>query len=69
MAGLNNIRDINLEQGYAVIEPGVSQGQLATKLAGEQWMINLTASSAHSSLLGNSLDRGWGYVIKESKIF
>lgn len=60
MAGLNNIRDINLEQGYAVIEPGVSQEQLATELAGEQWMINLTASSAHSSLLGNSLDRGVG---------
>jgi len=48
MSGLNNIRQLNLAQGYAVIEPGVSQGELAAKLKDEAWMINLTASSAHS---------------------
>ncbi|SBS31042.1 4-cresol dehydrogenase [hydroxylating] flavoprotein subunit [Marinomonas spartinae] len=60
MSGLKNIRQLNLSQGYAVIEPGVSQGELAAKLKDEAWMINLTASSAHSSFLGNSLDRGVG---------
>lgn len=60
MAGLNKIRELDLAQGYAVIEPGVTQGQLASRLSNEKWMINLTASSAHSSLLGNSLDRGVG---------
>ncbi|MYM58841.1 FAD-binding protein [Vibrio sp. OCN044] len=60
MSGLRQIREIDLEQGYAVIEPGVSQAHLSEKLLGEKWMINLTASSSHSSLIGNSLDRGVG---------
>ncbi|PHM70009.1 FAD-binding oxidoreductase [Xenorhabdus kozodoii] len=57
---INAIRKINIEQGWAIVEPGVTQGQLSTLLKGTGKMINITASSAYSSFLGNALDRGVG---------
>ncbi|WP_350305957.1 FAD-binding oxidoreductase [Photorhabdus viridis] len=57
---LNSIQKIDLERGWAVIEPGVTQGELSKKLVGSNRFINITASSAHSSFLGNSMDRGVG---------
>lgn len=58
--GLNKIREINIAEGYAVIEPGVTQGTLSRKLLNTNRFINVTASSAETSFLGNALDRGVG---------
>ena len=48
----------------AVIEPGVTQGQLADFLAKHHPTLtfNVTGSARGTSLLGNSLDRGVGYL-------
>ncbi|WP_197466046.1 FAD-binding oxidoreductase [Chromobacterium sp. F49] len=60
LSGLKQVRALDLDAGWAVVEPGVTQGQLAALLAGSPRMINVTASSAHSSVLGNGVDRGVG---------
>lgn len=60
LGGLDNIRTIDRRSGFAVIEPGVTQLALAEALVGTGLMLNLTASSAHTSVLGNALDRGVG---------
>ncbi|VFS87549.1 4-cresol dehydrogenase [hydroxylating] flavoprotein subunit [Raoultella planticola] len=60
LTGLNKIREINIAEGYAVIEPGVTQGILSQKLLNTHRFINVTASSAETSFLGNALDRGVG---------
>jgi 4-cresol dehydrogenase (hydroxylating) len=60
LRGLETIRELDLENGVAVVEPGVSQGGLAEKLEGSPYLLNVTASSAHTSVVGNALDRGVG---------
>jgi len=60
LTGLNKIREINIAEGYAVIEPGVTQGVLSRKLLNTHRYINVTASSAETSFLGNAIDRGVG---------
>jgi 4-cresol dehydrogenase (hydroxylating) len=61
---MNRIVSIDRELGYAVIEPGVTQAQLAARLAQEDlryWM-DCTGASPHSSLIGNILERGFGHT-------
>ncbi len=60
---MNRILEINETHHYAVIEPGVTQGQLADELKarGVKAVLNVTGSGRGSSVLGNSLDRGVGY--------
>ncbi|MEU6807608.1 FAD-binding oxidoreductase [Streptomyces sp. NPDC046831] len=60
LSGLDQIRDIDVAQGWAVVEPGVTQARLARLLEGSERMLNVTVSSAHTSVLGNALDRGVG---------
>ncbi|RJQ76690.1 FAD-binding oxidoreductase [Pseudonocardiaceae bacterium YIM PH 21723] len=60
LAGLNRLRELDLDRGYAVIEPGVTQGDLATALHGTSRMPNLTTASMHTSIMGNTLERGVG---------
>src|SRR5262245_20891888 len=43
---LQRVRDLNLERGFAVIEPGVSQRQLSRLLEGTPWMLNVTGACA-----------------------
>ncbi|MEV5679806.1 FAD-binding oxidoreductase [Streptomyces sp. NPDC052164] len=57
---LDRIRALDTERGWAVIEPGVTQHRLTVELEGTGRMLNVTASSGHSSVLGNALDRGVG---------
>ncbi|AVJ15705.1 FAD linked oxidase [Serratia sp. MYb239] len=57
---LNNIQKMDLTEGWAIIEPGVTQADLSQKLRGSNRFINITASSSHSSFLGNAMDRGVG---------
>ncbi|MER5431813.1 FAD-binding oxidoreductase [Streptomyces sp. NPDC002588] len=60
LSGLDQIRDIDVAQGWAVLEPGVTQARLARLLEGSERMLNVTVSSAGTSVVGNALDRGVG---------
>ncbi|MBT2479789.1 FAD-binding oxidoreductase [Streptomyces sp. ISL-94] len=57
---LDTLRELDLDAGYAIVEPGVTQAVLSGQLAGTTRMLNVTASSGHTSLVGNILDRGVG---------
>ncbi|NUR89381.1 MAG: FAD-binding oxidoreductase [Nonomuraea sp.] len=62
LSGMNRIRGLDLDAGYAIIEPGVTQAQLADALRDTPWMLNVTASCADTSVIGNALERGDGCV-------
>ncbi|MFI6920674.1 FAD-binding oxidoreductase [Nonomuraea spiralis] len=57
---LDRVRLLDLDLGVAVVEPGVTQGRLAGLLSDSSYMLNVTASSAHTSIVGNALERGVG---------
>lgn len=61
---MNRIHEVNEELCYAVIEPGVSQGQLNEylKSKGSRLWIDCTDSSPDGSVIGNALDKGVGYT-------
>jgi len=64
MARMNRIHEVNSELAYAVIEPGVTQGQLYEYLEKNNtglWM-DSTGAGPESSLTGNTLDRGFGHT-------
>ncbi len=61
---MNHILEVNAELAYAVVEPGVSQGQLYDHLREHQtglWM-DSTGAGPEASLVGNTLDRGFGHT-------
>jgi 4-cresol dehydrogenase (hydroxylating) len=60
LSALNRIVDVNEELGYAVVQPGATQGQLADYLAerNSAWWLDWTAAGPDTSLLGNILERG-----------
>jgi 4-cresol dehydrogenase (hydroxylating) len=60
---LNKIHEVNVEQRYAIIEPGVTQKQLYDYLKTNNipLLLNVTGSAAESSIIGNALERGIGY--------
>jgi 4-cresol dehydrogenase (hydroxylating) len=61
---MNRILEFNRESGYVVVQPGVTQGQLARCLAddgGRFWM-DATGAGPEASLVGNALDRGFGHT-------
>ncbi|MER5886135.1 FAD-dependent oxidoreductase [Streptomyces sp. NPDC001941] len=60
LAALDRVRDVDTERGYAVIEPGVTQGALAALLQGTARILNPTGASQHTSVIGNLLERGVG---------
>ena len=67
MSGMNRILNadqISNDNPVAVIEPGVTQLQLYEFLRDRcpDLMFNVTGSAASTSILGNSLDRGVGYL-------
>jgi len=64
LSGLDQIVEINEKFHYAIIEPGVSQGQLADEIVKRdlKLMLNVTGSSPHSSVVGNSMERGSGFL-------
>lgn len=67
LSGMNRIRnadDISIDNPVAVIEPGVTQGQLADFLRERhpRLMFNVTGSARDTSILGNALERGVGYL-------
>jgi 4-cresol dehydrogenase (hydroxylating) flavoprotein subunit len=63
-ARMNRILELNRESAYVIVEPGVTQGQLAQCLAengGSLWM-DSTGAGPEASLVGNALDRGFGHT-------
>ncbi|WP_428387131.1 FAD-binding oxidoreductase [Mucisphaera sp.] len=64
LSKMNRVVELNRELAYAVIEPGVSQGQLSDHLAEhapELW-VDATGAGRDASLVGNTLDRGFGHT-------
>lgn len=67
LSGMNRIRNvasISSAEPVAVIEPGVTQGQLQDFLSEScpSLSFNVTGSARETSILGNALDRGVGYL-------
>lgn len=58
-----NADEISLDNPVAVIQPGVTQAQLAAFLAEKcpELTFNVTGAGCDTSLIGNALDRGVGY--------
>jgi 4-cresol dehydrogenase (hydroxylating) len=61
LGDLTEIRALDVDRGWAVVEPGVTQGQLAARLAGTTRMLNVTNSASTTSVIGNALERGVGF--------
>ncbi len=64
LSRMNRIVELNVELGYAVIEPGVSQQQLYEYLRdnGTGLWIDATGAGRDASFVGNTLDRGFGHT-------
>jgi len=62
LSRLNRILEVNEAQRYAVLEPGVTQGQLARHLAEHHPALsfNITGTFGETSIMGNTLERGDG---------
>jgi 4-cresol dehydrogenase (hydroxylating) flavoprotein subunit len=61
---MNHIIEVNQELAYAVVEPGVTQGQLNSHLKSNHiplWA-DCTDSTPEGSVIGNALERGVGYT-------
>ena len=61
---MNRILDFSEELAYVVIEPGVTQQQLYDflKSRGSRLWIDATGASPDSSVVGNTLERGFGHT-------
>ncbi|HEV3256048.1 MAG TPA: FAD-binding oxidoreductase [Gemmataceae bacterium] len=61
---MNRILEVNEDLAYAVIEPGVTYGQLADhqKSRAIKLWADCTDSTPEGSVLGNALDRGLGHT-------
>jgi 4-cresol dehydrogenase (hydroxylating) len=61
---MNRIVEVNDELCYAVIEPGVTQGQLYDHLRTNHPRLWMDSSGAgrEASVIGNALDRGFGHT-------
>jgi 4-cresol dehydrogenase (hydroxylating) len=66
LSPMTAIRLLDTDRGIAVVEPGVTQRQLAAALAGTPWMLNVTSSCADTRLVGNAVDRGDGTIRSRS---
>lgn len=61
---MNRIREVNVELGYAIIEPGVSQGQMYEYLRDNDLplLLDVTGAGPDASIVGNILQRGFGHT-------
>lgn len=62
LSRMNRIIEVNPELAYAVVEPGVTQGQLYQYLTEHKigLCLNPTGAGPDCSILGNTLERGFG---------
>ncbi|MEU3634277.1 MULTISPECIES: FAD-binding oxidoreductase [Streptomyces] len=63
LSRMDRVREVDPAGRYAIVEPGVTQLQLADHLAAHHpdLVANVTGSSPHSSVVGNLLERGTGF--------
>ncbi|WP_415062863.1 FAD-binding oxidoreductase [Bdellovibrio sp.] len=63
LSRLNRIHQVDLDHGYAIVEPGVTQKAMADHLTGlnAPYFLDVTGSSSDSSIIGNALERGIAY--------
>ncbi len=63
LSQMNRIVEVNAQFHYAVVEPGVTQGQLLDYIDEHNLplILNVTGSTSNTSLIGNAMDRGIGY--------
>jgi 4-cresol dehydrogenase (hydroxylating) len=60
---LNKIHEVNEKFAYALVEPGVSFFQLYEYIRERNLKLLVTTPAlGWGSVIGNSLDRGWGYT-------
>ncbi len=61
---MNRILEVNVELGYAVVEPGVTQQQLFERVRREApgFWVDCTGAGPDASVLGNALERGFGHT-------
>lgn len=64
LSGMDRILEIDDDLAYAVIEPGVTQGQLSEELRrrGDRLWLDSTGAGPDTSIAGNILDRGFGHT-------
>ncbi len=64
LSGMNRIVEVDADLAYAVIEPGVTQGQLSGYLRsnGIRLWPDCTGAGPDTSIVGNVLDRGFGHT-------
>lgn len=64
LSGMDRIVEIDDTLAYAVIEPGVTQGQLSEELRrrGDRLWLDSTGAGPDTSIAGNILDRGFGHT-------
>jgi 4-cresol dehydrogenase (hydroxylating) flavoprotein subunit len=64
LSRMNRILDFNEELGFVSVEPGVTQGQLFDflKSRNSRLWIDATGSSPECSLIGNTIERGFGHT-------
>jgi 4-cresol dehydrogenase (hydroxylating) flavoprotein subunit len=63
LSRMNRVLEVNVDLAYAVIEPGVTQGQLFDYLTQQKIPLIMDGNGAgpEASLVGNILDRGFGH--------
>ncbi len=64
LAGMNRIIDFSEEHAYITVEAGVTQQQVFDFLAaqGSGLFLDCTGASPHSSVIGNTVERGFGHT-------
>ncbi|MCZ6666916.1 MAG: FAD-binding oxidoreductase, partial [Gammaproteobacteria bacterium] len=64
LSRMNAIIEVDAQMAYAVIEPGVTQGQLSEYLRehGIPLWLDCTGAGPEASIVGNVLERGFGHT-------
>jgi FAD/FMN-containing dehydrogenase len=64
LSGMKAIHEVHPDLGYAVVEPGVTYWDLTAHLArtGLPFWADVTGAGPHTSVLGNTLERGFGHT-------
>lgn len=71
LSRMDRIREVDGERFYAVVEPGVTQRQMHERLRDEGIgaIFNVTGAGLDTSLIGNALERGAGYLGSRAEDF
>ncbi len=64
LSRMNRILEVNTDLAYAVIEPGVTQGQMYEHLRDNRLplILDVTGAGPDASIMGNTLERGFGHT-------